>query len=174
MSRLVLFICISGTILWNLIKFCMNIYLWYAVILPFHSVNPRGQTKVAYVCYKTSYLICISGSIFWNLTKLCMNINKRVCRHFTSEVKQIWHIFKQTYWNAVFRDNILWNQIYKAVYCLKHFKLVLSLSPRSIWFDLIWMHFFAWKSCHTQRSSMLQQTCLYLDTISYILSYLIS
>ena len=69
----------------------------------------------------------------------------------TSEVKQMWHIykyvlkhifrqdiFKQTYRNDLFRDNILtfafilssrefkhmWYQMYKSDYCLKHFKLV--------------------------------------------------
>ena len=49
MKRLALFICISGTILWNLIKLCMNIILGYAVILPFKDFYLRGQTNVAYV-----------------------------------------------------------------------------------------------------------------------------
>ena len=71
MSRLAPFICISGTTLWNLIKLCVNINLWYDFILPFHNVNLRGQTKVVYIkiCYRTSSFICISGYIFWNLTK---------------------------------------------------------------------------------------------------------
>ena len=77
MSSLAIFICISGTIIWNLIKHCMNINLWYAVILPFYNVNLRGQTKVPYIniCCKTSAFICIFWSIFWNLTKLLFSIN---------------------------------------------------------------------------------------------------
>ena len=66
---------------------------------------------------------------------------------FPSEVKQMWHmykfvlkftfrqdtsIFKQTYRNVVFRDYIhefehMWYNIYKADYCLKHFKLVSNI-----------------------------------------------
>ena len=78
MSRLALFICISGTTLWNLIKLCTNINMWYAVILRFHDFHLGGQTKVAYIkiCCKSSSFICISGSRFWNLTKLCMNVDK--------------------------------------------------------------------------------------------------
>ena len=49
LSRLALFICISGTIFWNLIKLCRNITLGFAVILPFHDLHLRGQTNVAYV-----------------------------------------------------------------------------------------------------------------------------
>ena len=75
--RIALFICISETILWNLIKLCMHVDIGYAVILFFHDVQLRGQTNVAYIkiCYKTSFFICISRSIFWNLPKLCMNFN---------------------------------------------------------------------------------------------------
>ena len=69
------FICISGSIFWNLIKLCMNFIIEYVAILLFHDFHLRGQANVAYIkiCYKTSSLICISGSIFWNLIKLCMN-----------------------------------------------------------------------------------------------------
>ena len=76
MSRLALFTFISGTILWNLIKLCMNINIGYAVILRFHDFHLGGQTKVAYmkICCKPSSFIWTSGSIFWNLTKLCMNV----------------------------------------------------------------------------------------------------
>ena len=76
MKRLALFICISETTLWNLIKLCMNINIGYAVILRFHDFHLGGQTKVAYIkiCCKPSSFICISGSIFWNLTKLCTNV----------------------------------------------------------------------------------------------------
>ena len=73
-SRLAFFICISGTILWKLIKLCMNINLWYAVILPFHDLHLRGKKKCG-ICINISSFICISGSIFWNFTKLCMNVN---------------------------------------------------------------------------------------------------
>ena len=87
--------------------------------------------------------------------KLCTNINLGLLYLFTtltSEVEQMWDmykyvskhpfrqgIFKQTYRNVAFRDNILtlalyvlsirefkhiWYQMYKVYYCLKHFKLV--------------------------------------------------
>ena len=79
--------------------------------MPSHDFHFRGQTYVTYVQYK--------------------HVLKRPLRQ---------DIFKETYQNVVFRDNILlqlyllyirefkhlWYQIYKADYCLKHFKLVYS------------------------------------------------
>ena len=119
MSRLALFICISWTIFWNLIKLCMNINIGYAVILPFHDFHL--STKVAYIkiCYKTSSCNCISGSIFWNLTKLCMNVNMflrlspqrsnkcGICIIYVLKHPFRQDIFKQTYRNVLFRVYIL-------------------------------------------------------------------
>ena len=86
----------------------MNVNIAYAVILPFHDFHLRGQTDVY--------------------------VSKHPFRQ---------DIFKQTYRNVVFRDYILnlalytvkyirefknrWYQIYKADYCVKHFKLVFTL-----------------------------------------------
>ena len=129
MSRVALFICISGTMLWNVIKLCMNINIGYSVILPFHDIYLRGQTKVAYikVCYKSLSFICISRSIFW--TKLCMNVNIGCAVNlpfngFTSEVKQMRHIinmFLNTLLDKIYssqhierdhRDHILTSALY--------------------------------------------------------------
>ena len=95
MSRLALFICISGTILWNLIKLCMNINLWNAVILLFHNVNPRGQTKVAYIkiCYKTSSFICIFGYIQANISKCHVEMFQIII----SIINLLPHMFKLAY-----------------------------------------------------------------------------
>ena len=59
MKRLALFICISGTILWNLMKLCTDINLGYVVILPLYDFDLKGQTNVAYLCIK-HHLSCIS------------------------------------------------------------------------------------------------------------------
>ena len=77
MKRLALFICSSGTFIWNWMKLCMNINIEYAVILRFDDFHLGGQTKVAYIkiyC-KPSSFICISGTILWNFIKLCTDIN---------------------------------------------------------------------------------------------------
>ena len=108
MSRLALFIYISETRLWNVIKLCMNISIGYAVILRFHDFHLRGQTKVAYIkiCYKTSSFICISGSIFW------------------SEVKQMWHMYKYVLKHP-FRQDIFSKHIEMS--CLRDNILTLAL-----------------------------------------------
>ena len=108
----------------------MNVNIKYAVILPFHDFHFRGQTNVAYkkICCKTSSCICISGSIFWNLTKHCMNFNidyAVILLFYDFHLKLLWHmykyalkhpfrqnIFKQTYWNVVFRYYILTLALY--------------------------------------------------------------
>ena len=48
------FICISGSMFWNLTKPCKNVNIGYAVILPFHAFHTRGKINVAYVwiCFK--------------------------------------------------------------------------------------------------------------------------
>ena len=78
-------------------ELCMNIDIWYAVILRFHDFYLGGQTQVAYIkiCCKPSSFICISRSIFWNSTKFCM-IDAAILLFptFTSEVKQMWHMYK--------------------------------------------------------------------------------
>ena len=72
------FICISGTIFWNLTKLCINVNIEYAVILLFYDFPLRAEVK------------------------LMLHMYKYFLKHLFRQNR-----FKQTNRNVVFRDYIL-------------------------------------------------------------------